>query len=342
MLSSRRRSLVAVAVFVAAALAAPVTRAVLIEEIVAWVNGEIITRSEYEDEEKAMVADVYRTYTGSDLDQRVVELRAALLQEMIERKILLDRARSLFQDLDQIRDFYYKNFKEDQKITDDAEFARLIAQDGMTVEQFKKRLLETYAPKEVLRVEVRDRISVSDAEVDAFYKENPTLFLVPAKITVSEIVLKASTEVEPGSRAAEAETIVTELRGGADFAETARRVSEAGTRDEGGSLGEVGEGDLAAGLEKIAMALPAGGISDPISTTYGFHILRVDSRVDEHVTALDGIREQVRDYIANRRFDEDRLKYLDRLRSEAQWCVKAKYRDRLRTETLSTMRCQES
>ena len=323
-------------------VAAPIARAEVVEEIVAWVNGEIITSSELEDEEKAMVAEVYRAYTGADLDQRVAELRAGLLKEMIERKILLDRAKALFQDLNQIKEFYYKGFKEDQKIADDAEFARMIAEEGMTVEQFKTRLLETYAPKEVLRVEVRDRISVGDVEVEAFYKEHPEMFLVPAKLSVSEIVLKAPNEEARTKREADAQAIVAELRAGADFAETARRVSEAGTKDAGGALGEIVKGDLSSVLEVVALALPAGGISDPIPMSYGFHILKMDSRVDEHTEKLDDVREKIRTYLTDRKFSEERLKYLDRIRAEAQWCVKAKYRDRVTAELQASMHCRES
>jgi peptidyl-prolyl cis-trans isomerase SurA len=335
----RRAAIVALA---GGILAVPVSRAELVEEIVAWVNGEIITRSELEDEEKAMVAEVYRTYTGADLDQRVAELRAGLLKDMIERKILLDRAKALFQDLSQIKEFYYKGFKEDQKIADDAEFARMIAEEGMTVDQFKTRLLETYAPKEVLRVEVRDRISVGDAEVEAFYKERPEMFLVPAKLTVSEIVLKAPSEEARAQREADALAIVAELRAGADFAETARRVSEVGTKESGGALGEIAKGDLSPVLESVVMALPQGGISDPLPMSYGYHILKMDSRIDEHAEKLEDVREKVRTYLTDRKFNEERVKYLDRIRSEAQWCVKAKFRDRVSAELQTSMHCRES
>jgi peptidyl-prolyl cis-trans isomerase SurA len=335
-----RRALVLA--FFAGCVATPLARAEVVEEIVAWVNGEIITRSELEDEEKQMVAEVYRAYSGADLDQKVAELKAGLLKDMIERKILLDRAKSLFQDLNQIKEFYYKGFKEDQKISDDAEFAKMIAEEGMTVEQFKTRLLETYAPKEVLRVEVRDRISIGDAEVEAFYKQHPEMFLIPAKLSVSEIVLKAPTAEAREQREADAKAVVAELRAGADFAETARRVSDAGTKDAGGVLGEIVKGDLAADLEEAAMALPAGGISEPIPMSYGFHILKMDSRVDEQTEKLDDVREKIRTFLTDRKFNEERLKYLDRIRAEAQWCVKAKFRDRVTAELQSTMHCRES
>ena len=325
-----------------AALSVPAARAELLEEIVAWVNGEIITRSEFEDEEKTMLAEVYRSSTGADLDERVAVLKAGLLQDMIERKILLDRARALFQDLNQIKEFYYRGFKEDQKITDEAELERMLAAEGMTVDQFKTRLLETYAPKEVLRVEVRDRISISDAEIEAFYNANRELFLVPGKLTVSEIVLKAATEEARATRAAEADQIVAELRSGADFGETARRVSEAGTKDAGGLLGEVSKGDLLPDLEKAALALPAGGISDPIAMSYGFHILKVNERLEEGVAKLDEVRERIRNHLIDRKFNEERVTYLTRVRSEAEWCVKAKYRDRVSPELQSTMRCRDS
>jgi hypothetical protein len=60
------------------------------------------------------------------------------------------------------------------------------------------------------------------------------------------------------------------------------------------------------------------------------------------MTELEGIREQIRSYLTDRRFETERRKYLDRLRSEAQWCVKTKYRDRLRAELQSKMQCPES
>ena len=43
----------------------------IVEEIVAWVNGDIITRSEYETEEQLALGDIYRQFTGSELDKQV-------------------------------------------------------------------------------------------------------------------------------------------------------------------------------------------------------------------------------------------------------------------------------
>ena len=70
-------------------------------------------------------------------------------------------------ELDKMSDSLVDAFMEQQKIRDKGELQRLLAQEGMTLAEFKRRLLENYAPEEVLRYEVGGRVAVGDKEVDA-------------------------------------------------------------------------------------------------------------------------------------------------------------------------------
>jgi parvulin-like peptidyl-prolyl isomerase len=327
-------SKLAMSAVVLATVATVVTpaRAELFEEIVAWVNGEIITKTDMEQREQALVAEAYRRFTGDELDENVKNLRENLLVQMIDEKILLDRARAMFADLDGIKNAYYEGFKDSQGITDDAEFARMLAQEGLTVESFKERLLEMYAPEEVLRYEVANRISVSDKEVEEYYKEHPERFALEDEVTVREIVLLADTDAKKDAKRPEAEQIVEKARAGEDFATLATQYSEAGTKAEGGLLGEVKRGDLSPQLESVAFNLEQGAVSDPIETPYGFHILKVEKRiVGEHVS-LDDTREKVRVYLEDLKYEKDLTVFRDKMRNEAEWCVKAKYQDRIPAE----------
>jgi len=309
--------------------AAAPARGEILEEIVAWVNGDIITRSELDAEEEVMMAEAYRRFTGAELDQRVEQLRDSMLIDMIDRKILLQHARMLFKDLDEVKRIYYEGFKDSQNLHDDAELERLLAQEGMTVDQFKERLLEMYAPEEVLRVEVRDRISVSDAEVEEYYRNNPAEFRIDDELNVREIVLLADTPEQRAARRAEAEAAVARIRGGEDFAAVAAEVSEAGTAERGGLLGAVGRGDLAGPLESAAFALEPGQVSDPIETAHGFHILGVDQRRVGESKSLDEVREAVHDFLVQRKYQSRLREFLSEARAEAEWCVKEKFADRL-------------
>lgn len=252
--------------------------------------------------------------------------------EMIDRKILLDRAKAMFTDLDGIKDSYFEGFKESQGIADDAEFEAMLRQEGLTIETFKLRLLEMYAPEEVLRYEVGNRISVSDAEVEAYYAENPERFALEDVVTVREIVLLAETDAQKDARRSEAEQIVGRARAGEDFAELATEVSEAGTKAEGGLLGELRRGDLSAQLEEVAFGLAEGQVSDPIETRYGFHILKVETSVVDEQLMLDDARERLREFLEDQRYQEDLTAFRKKMRAEAEWCVKAKYKDRVPPE----------
>jgi parvulin-like peptidyl-prolyl isomerase len=309
-------------------LVAP-ARAELLEEIVAWVNGDIITMSDMEQEEQAMVAEAYRRYTGDELDANVKALREGLLVEMIDRKILIDRARAMFSDIEGVKNAYYEGFKESQGITDDAEFARMLEQEGMTVASFKLRLLEMYAPEEVLRYEVSNRISVSDQEVESYYQDHPEMFSVEDQITLREIVLLADTDAKKAERRTEADAIVERARAGEEFIALAREYSEAGTKSEGGLLGELKRGDLSTQLEVVAFGLEQGEVSDPIETPYGFHILMVEARTVGERIALDDTRDRLRQFLEDQKYQEDLDAFREKIRAEAEWCVKAKYEDRI-------------
>ena len=307
-------------------------RAEVLEEIVAFVNGNIITKSELEQQEQVLVSEAYRRFTGDELDQQVKQLNQNILLDMVDQRILLDRAKTMFSDLEGIKKMYYDGFKENQGIEDDAEFAKMLEKEGMTVEDFKQRLLEIYAPEEVLRLEVKNRISVGDREVEQYYKEHPTEFDKKDEVTVREIVLLADTPEKKTARQDEVRGILERLRGGEDFAAVAEQVSESGTKEKGGLLGTVGRGDLSQALVSAAFSMQDGQVSDGLETPYGFHILKVETRTVGERASLDEVREAVREMLSAKKYDEDVARFRKKIRSEAEWCVKRKYRERIAPE----------
>ena len=73
-----------------------VAHAEIVEEIVALVDGDILTKSEYEQEEQALIQEIYRRYAGDELDRAVATVRGTLLIDLIDRKILVHRAGRMF------------------------------------------------------------------------------------------------------------------------------------------------------------------------------------------------------------------------------------------------------
>lgn len=303
------------------------SRAEIVEDIVAWVNGDIITKSEYDSEEDLVVSDARSRYAGEQLDFHLKQIREGLLLQMIDRKILVDRARRLY-DMTKMEQAFYEQFKEQQNISSDAEFERLLAQEGMSVEQLRRRLVERFAPEEVVRLEIRSRLSVGDKEVQAYYEANPDEFAVDAEVSFREIVLLADSESRLAGRRSEAAEIRQRLQSGADFAELAKQVSEAGSKEEGGLVGPFKRKDLSQYLNQ-ALTLPLGQVSEVLESPYGLHIIKVETRTEQTIKPLDDVRDGVRRFLEDRRYRDELKGFLDKARAEAEWCVKPRYKQLL-------------
>ncbi len=303
-------------------------RCEVVEEIVAKVNDDIITKSDLDQADRDLVAEAYRRYTGKELDAQIREARAGLLQNLIDRKILVHRAQRLY-DIEKMGNAFLTAFKEQQQIKSDDELKKLLDQEGMTLQEWKQKLIEMGAPDEVLRYEVFDRVAVGDKEVEAYYQSHPKEFEIPAEVKLREIVLLAEGDKKDARRADAEKVRERAAAPGSDFAALAKEVSEAGTRAEGGLLDKVKRGDLSPELEQVAFSLPIGEVSPVVDTPHGFHILKVEARTEDRMQKLDEIRESLRDKITREKSRGALEEFLKKARSEAEVWVSPKYQNRL-------------
>lgn len=128
-----------------------------------------------------------------------------------------------------------------------------------------------------------DRVTVTDEEIERYYRENPEQFEVPARAQVLYAYIDKSPTVADSAEAlAYAEGIRQEILGGADFAEVATRESiDEGSALQGGSLGQFGRGMMVPRFDSLAFVLPVGEISAPLETDFGYHIVEVLSRDED-------------------------------------------------------------
>ena len=301
----------------------------VVEEIIAWVDGDVITSSDYAEEEKASLGELYQKQTGEELDRNVKLVRERLLMDMIDRKILVHYARALGYDTERMVSAYLKMLMDQQKIGSEEELARLAAQNGMTLEGIKNSLLELHGPRDLIDLEVSNRIAVSDREIEAYYEANHQQFAVHGEVVLREIVLMAGDESAKAARRDEARALRERALAGEDFVELARANSEAGTAEAGGRLGPLRRDELSDTLVGPAFALPVGGISELMETPYGFHIVKVESRIEEGFRPLDEMREEVRKAVHDAKLKTEVEAFLKNARSGSEWCVKPKYQNLL-------------
>lgn len=132
---------------------------------------------------------------------------------------------------------------------------------------------------------------VALAQARDMYRDNPDKFKVGDEVRARHILIAGDT---PEAKA-EAEKLLTELKGGADFAKLAQAHSaDKGSAAKGGDLGLFGKGRMVPEFEHAAFALKnKGDLSDVVKTQYGYHIIQLEERVPAHVRPFDEVKDEL-------------------------------------------------
>src|SRR4029077_9911893 len=145
--------------------------------------------------------------------------------------------------------------------------------------------------------QLRQTAQVSDDELKAQYQQNIQQYQVPSRVHVEHILLmtvgKTDAEVEEIRK--KAEDLLKQAKKGGNFEDLAKRNSEdPGTKDKGGDLGWIVQGQTVAEFEKAAFSLPKGAVSDLVKTQYGFHIIKVLDKETAHTKSFDEVKDSLR------------------------------------------------
>jgi peptidyl-prolyl cis-trans isomerase SurA len=324
--------LLAVGLLAAAPAAAQAPPSRVIEEIVARVNNEIVTRGELR---RALatteneVREECKACAPEELERRLAEARKRVLRDLIDQSLMVQRAKDLginveselIRTLDQIRQ---RNNLPDMEALETA-----VNASGLIFEDWRNQMRNRMLTQELIRREVIGTMKIGKDELEAYYNEHKEEFVRPEMVFLSEIFLSTDgkTEEEIAEIEARAKALVEQCRRGGDFHEIARRASTSVTAERGGELGGYERGQLAKELEDIVFTMRRGQVTDAIRTQTGFLILRVDERFEPGLQPLDKVEGEIMNRIYQRDMDTALRKYLDKLREESYVYVKPAYAD---------------
>ncbi len=320
---TRRAGRVA-ALAIAAVAAGHAASAAVIEEIVASVNGKIITRSELLEREREVVSQLSSRYVGDELDREVERMHATLLTDMIRELILLQRAEILGLELDKVYQQALSQLKEQQGIKTNEDLEQVLKQEGITKEELRETLLRFNVPDIMVNLEVREKIAVTEEEVTGYFEKNKESFRVGESFTIKEIVLlregRTPEELEALGRA-----VMDEVKAGAPFNELVVKHSQAPSRFRDGLIGPLGPGELAPEIESRARELEPGGVGAPIPSRAGLHILQLESHVLPKEPTLEDSRTKVTSHLKQEKFAEALQRYFKMLMETSRIKVNPNY-----------------
>jgi peptidyl-prolyl cis-trans isomerase SurA len=308
----RVRPLMAAALFLLLVPAARPARADVVEEVAASVNGRIITRSELQERERVLEAQLASRYVGDELDHELARMRANLLTDMIREMILMQRAEILGLELDKVYQQALTQLKEQQGIKTNEELDQVLKKEGISKDELRESLLRFNVPDIMVNLEVRDKIVVTDAEIADYFDKNKETFRTEEQFTIREIVL-----TQEGRTAEEltqaGEQVLKELAAGTSFNELVVKYSQAPSRFQEGKMGPFKKGELASELETAALSLKEGEVSKAIPTRAGLHIIKLETHTLPKPPDLEASRGEITSRLKQMKFQTDLKNYFEML-----------------------------
>jgi len=295
-------------------------KAQMLDGIAAVVNEEIITISDVRDAMAPEAEHLAGQYTGVTLEQQVKASYKRTLTNLVDVQLQLTRARQLNlrvsdDDIAQQIDALKK-----QNQLSDEQFLQLLKTRGLTLEAYKKQVYEGLLVSKVVNAEVRSRLTVLDTELQQAYQARQQQYQVAGGQTVSHILFllpQFASEAEEQRLRTKAETILQQVRGGADFSTLARQYSDGPSAETGGLLGTFKPGELLPGFEEATAQLQPGQISDVVRTRVGFHIIRLEARQAAGMRPFDEVQEELKTAILRDKTERKYQEWLDALRQQA-------------------------
>jgi peptidyl-prolyl cis-trans isomerase SurA len=301
---------------------------VTVEDIVARVNDQIITQSDYDRAMKEM--DQEGKQQGLSM-QEISERHRDLLRGLIDQQLWLSKGKELgingetelIKRLDEIRKQYNMSSLQDLE--------KAAKEQGVSFEDFKAQIRNGIITQLVMREEVSRKVQFTEGEVERYFQAHKQEYVKPESVQLSEILVSSGPNPDDQEKVAaakaKADDIEAKLHGGGDFSQLAKSFSDGTTAAEGGAFGTFKRGALAKVFEDATFPLKSGEYTDPIRTKQGYVIFKVDQHVPGGVPAFKDVQSDVEQNYYESRMEPAMREYLTQMREEAYIYTKPGFTD---------------
>jgi parvulin-like peptidyl-prolyl isomerase len=297
-----------------AAVAVSVAGAELVEKIVARVNDRLITSSEFQKRFEVFIA-------SPQAGNNPLEARRKLLNEIIQEKLLEERAKELaVTATDEEVETAVERVKRQYNLATDAEFEAALHSSNMNRDDLKRQMRNTITLQKVVGRDISSKLDLSEDALRLEYeRRKDQLYQVPEQAQVAEIVIRFNPN-DPDARSRAASRIEearAKIAAGTPFAEVAKEYSEGNARERGGALGVVSKGELVTALDAAVFSDPAQEFPPPVLLSSSIHLLHVTDRKPAGYRPFGEVKEDLRARIADDIYDKKYAEYIEKLRREA-------------------------
>ena len=320
----------------------------IVDEIVARVNDDIITRSDMEKAKQSSLEEL-KQRDPSNWQAQWDKTQKNLLRDLIDQQLLLQKGKDLgiTGETDVIKRLNQMRQQMGLASIDDLE--KEAQKQGISFEDFKEQIRIGAVTQQVIGQEVGAKLGsqITNEDIKDWYDKHQKELEGPEQVALSEIMVSTQPKVEDKDKQqdatqnqpaaedpakvavaeAKANQLLDELKKDAKFEDVAKKSSDGPTAAQGGALGDFKRGELAKDLEDKTFALKAGENTGVIRTKQGFIILKVTAHRPAGVPPLNEISERIREAVYSERLEPAARAYLTKLREQAYIDIKPGFTD---------------
>lgn len=274
------------------------------DKVAAKVNGATIAQEKVDRTVETMLASQGIDVAAVQDQAQLAELKRRVLEALIVQELLWQEAedKKLVASDAQVA---ARVSEAKQKAGSEQDYEKRLEEAGFTAEAFEEDVRRQLSVERLIQEDIAKDLSVSDAEVHAFYEANTDKLTRPAQIHARHILIKVAPDADEAAKQAareRAEAVLEKARKkGADFAALAEEYSEGPSGPRGGDLGFAPRGQFVPAFEAAAWGLEPGEISDVVETRFGYHVLKLEEKRPGEVVPEAEVSDRIRQHLAEQK-----------------------------------------
>lgn len=254
-----------------------------------------------------------RKFASGDLAEITKEDQQTL-EEFITEKLLEAEVRQAgIRISEQDVTAYIKQVQARNGLSDER-LKEALAAEGLTMEKYRESIRAEIEKSEIINLQVRQKVNISQQDVERFYQMDQKKYMTPERVRLRHILIAFPRDASP-ERQTEALQKAQDLRrralSGTSFASLAKEHSEGAGAAEGGDIGWLTRGSLLTEIDNVVFGkMSVGEISDPIRTSLGVHLVKLEERQSSRPLPLAEVQEKIRTELYAKALDERFQKWM--------------------------------
>lgn len=291
-------------------IAVQLSAAVVVEEILARVGNEIITKSEYAKEERRLYEQMSKQFSGQELETNFATQRKGLLDFLINQKLLEQKARELDLNVEEEIKAAVQRLREENNIPDDAALEGALQREGSSIAQLREDFRRRIIQQRILWNYVQGKVNITEDEIKNHYEEHKAELTTPPVTKIKRYTVTGE-EVEKGVLNAEARSLLNVLR---NNKELDKENFPHMTADDSSV---VTSSELDPKIAKILDETPVGSYTDLVEVPSGWVIFLVEDRTEPKAISLEEARAQIYNVLLQERAEKYQKSFMDDLRKQS-------------------------